>query len=106
MITEWIKQGLCMLESSASFQRRKIKIATKYQEAPFDEKAAEPEGILDLLTNRLNILRLDDEEDGSLFSFEHQDFQDILHYIYIEASFQHYQGTLLSGGVQSCISSF
>lgn len=97
MITEWIKQGLCMLESSASFQRRKIKIATKYQEAPFDEKAAEPEGILDLLTNRLNILRLDDEEDGSLFSFEHQDFQDILHYIYIEASFQHYQEPFYQG---------
>lgn len=33
--------ALRMLESSASFQKRKVKIATKYQETPFDEKTAE-----------------------------------------------------------------
>lgn len=97
VIINWIEQGLRMLEESRSFQRRKMQIALKYQEKSFFEETAKSKDILELLTNRLNILRLYDEEDGCLFSFEHQDFQDIFHYIYIEASFEYYKETFYQG---------
>ena len=91
VIMKWIKQGLHMLKDSYSFKERKIQIAVRYQEDSFDEENVDPVDILKLLTNKLNILRLDDKEYGNTFSFEHQEFQDILHYIYIENSFNYYQ---------------
>ena len=95
---EWIEKGLNMLADTPSFQQRKKMVSLKYQEPLFSETIIISGNILDYLTHRLNILRLDENEDGNItLSFEHQDFQDVLHYIYIEDSFKFYQETFFEG---------
>lgn len=82
---DWIKEGLELFKESTEPRRLQRSALRHCSEKALNEDT--PEKMLELLIKKLNLL--EENNDGQI-SFEHQDFQDVLHLMYIENSLESY----------------
>lgn len=93
-VERWINEGCELLQQSKRYENRRKFIAYKTEEEEDVCLLPSANQFLRLLSEQMSILRT--ESKGRIF-FVHQEFQDILHYIYIEASFQAYSDGFFCG---------
>lgn len=92
-VRQWIEEGLRLLEGCMAYQKRRdnIQVIEEDEQVYHLPSAVK---ILQLLKGYMNLLYIDD---ASQLAFAHQEFQDILHYIYIEESFRAYGDAFYAG---------
>lgn len=82
-VDDWIRKGVNYLREASCLKERIGKIERQTGTVSVSGDYLNPSRIFFVLSKRLNLLKRNEEE----VAFAHQDFQDILNYIYIEDSF-------------------